>query len=162
MPTIYYLSPLDTAPSGGIKQLYRQVDILNRNGYSAAVVHRTPGFRHAWFRNETRIVYGPDLRLTAADILVMPEVFGHQAFARGIRKVVFNQNCYRTFVNYANGEDPSTIPYRDPEVVADRDDRAGDRQPQIRSRDHLLRVRDRQPVWRTHSFFQRARFCAAR
>ncbi len=120
MSNIYFLCPTAAEPSGGIKQLYRQTDILNRNGFNAAVLHRTPGFRHTWFENRTRIVYAPDLTFTTDDFLVIPEVFGPQlaTFARGVRQVVFNQNCYRTFAMYGIEEDESVASYLDPEVVA--------------------------------------------
>lgn len=120
MSTIYFLSPPDTEPSGGIKHLYRQADILNRNGYSAAVVHERPGFRHTWFDNRTRVVSTSEIKLAPTDFLVFPEVFGPQVstFAKGVRKVVFNQNCYRTFTLYGLDRDKSAPSYLDPDVVA--------------------------------------------
>ena len=120
MPNIYFLSPPDTESSGGIKYLYRQTDILNRHGYSAAVVHDRPGFRHTWFENRTRVICTQDTPITANDILVFPEVFGPQAstFAPGVRKVVFNQGCYRTFNLYGLGTDKSVPSYLDPDIVA--------------------------------------------
>jgi len=55
--TIYYLCPdLDT-PSGGIKQIYRHVDILSQHGFSAAVLHQQNEFRCSWFVNTTPIAY---------------------------------------------------------------------------------------------------------
>ncbi len=120
MSTIYFLSPPDTEPSGGIKYLYRQADILNRRGYSAAVIHDRPGFRHTWFENRTRVVCTQDTPIAADDILVFPEVFGPQVstFARGVRKVVFNQGCYRTFSLYGLAGDKSAPSYLDPDIVA--------------------------------------------
>jgi hypothetical protein len=44
-------------PTGGIKQLYRQVDILNKNGFNAFILHRWFGFRCTWFNNFTKIAY---------------------------------------------------------------------------------------------------------
>ncbi|WP_310556213.1 glycosyltransferase [Flavobacterium sp.] len=44
-------------PTGGIKQIYRQVDVLNNNGFNAFVLHRWFGFRCTWFKNETKIAY---------------------------------------------------------------------------------------------------------
>lgn len=120
MASIYFLSPPDTEPSGGIKHVYRQADILNRNGFNAAIIHQQPGFRHAWFENRTPILYPPEPKLAATDILVFPEVFGPQVatFARGVRKVLFNQNCYRTFMLYGLDRDKSAPSYLDPDVVA--------------------------------------------
>ena len=87
MSTLYFLSPTDTAASGGITHLYRQADILTRNGFDAAVVHKERGFRPAWFDSKTRIVHGDDLKLAPDDYVVIPEVFAPQPFAKGVRKV---------------------------------------------------------------------------
>lgn len=37
------------AKIGGIKQLYRHVDVLNRNGFKAYILHSEKGFRCSWF-----------------------------------------------------------------------------------------------------------------
>jgi glycosyltransferase involved in cell wall biosynthesis len=54
---IYYFAPALDEPCGGIRQIYRHVDILNANGFSAFVLHETKGFRCGWFQNETKIIY---------------------------------------------------------------------------------------------------------
>ena len=53
---VYYLCPDATSPSGGIRVIYEHVDLLNRNGIEAAVVHEFSGFRCTWFANETRVL----------------------------------------------------------------------------------------------------------
>ena len=53
MGTIYYWSPDYTSAVGGVKILYRHVDILNKNGFNASVIHRKSGFRCTWFYNDT-------------------------------------------------------------------------------------------------------------
>jgi len=45
------------SPTGGIKQIYRQVDVLNSNGFNAFVLHRHYGFKCTWFKNQTQVVY---------------------------------------------------------------------------------------------------------
>jgi hypothetical protein len=45
------------SPTGGIKQIYRQVDVLNNNGFKAFVLHRHYGFKCNWFKNQTQVVY---------------------------------------------------------------------------------------------------------
>lgn len=45
------------SPTGGIKQIYRQVDVLNANGFNAYVLHRHYGFKCIWFDNQTQIAY---------------------------------------------------------------------------------------------------------
>jgi glycosyltransferase involved in cell wall biosynthesis len=117
---IYALVPDTDAPFGGVKQLYRHVDVLNRNGLPAAVLHNQPGFRCTWFANDTRIVHPGEVAIGPEDFVVVPEVWGPK-LARlwpGVRKVIFNQNAYQTFRGYSSDPDDRTTPYRDPEVVA--------------------------------------------
>ncbi|AGZ41478.1 glycosyl transferase [Actinoplanes friuliensis] len=98
-PTIYYLSPDDDVPSGGIRMLYRHVDLLNATGRDAAVLHDRRGFRATWFGNDTRVLSARDVTLGPDDILVVPEFYGPGlgALPPDCRKVVFNQNAYSTF-----------------------------------------------------------------
>lgn len=60
---IFYYCPTIIHPCGGVKQIYRHVDVLNNNGYNAAVVHSRKGFRVKWFDNKTRIVYSRRLAM---------------------------------------------------------------------------------------------------
>tara|TARA_R110002049_G_scaffold25354_8_gene89195 strand:+ start:9411 stop:10487 length:1077 start_codon:yes stop_codon:yes gene_type:complete len=57
MSTIYFICPDSNKPAGGIKKIYRQVDILNEAGFSASVLHEMPDFRCNWFKNNTKISY---------------------------------------------------------------------------------------------------------
>lgn len=118
--SIYVLCPDNDVPSGGIKQLYRHVDILNKNGFTASIIHQTPGFRCTWFNNETRISYRSNVELGPLDYLVVPEVYGSviARIKRGIRKVIFNQCCYKTFWNYSYEKTASVPPYLDKDVIA--------------------------------------------
>lgn len=54
---IFFLCPDDNSNIGGIKKIYQHVDILNRHGYAAYVVHTRNGFRCTWFDNNTPIAY---------------------------------------------------------------------------------------------------------
>lgn len=97
--TLYYLAPCETAPSGGVRVIYRHVDLLNELGIPAAVLHDQTGFRSNWFENSTRIVATDEVELHPDDILVVPEFYGaglHGA-PRGVRVIVFNQGAYHTF-----------------------------------------------------------------
>jgi len=104
--TVYVLSPENNKPSGGIKILYRHVDVLNRNGIDAALLHQNTGFRCTWFENETRVAYLENEQLSASDFLVIPEIYGPNILTMGsmpmigskVRKVIFNQNCRYTFL----------------------------------------------------------------
>lgn len=98
-PVIYYLTPDNPRPSGGLRQIYRHVDLLNESGTAAAVLHHERGFRCDWFPNSTRVESAAEAVLTPADLLVVAEWYG-PALGRlpaELRKVVFNQNAYRTF-----------------------------------------------------------------
>ncbi|MGK7346389.1 MAG: glycosyltransferase [Candidatus Nitrospinota bacterium M3_3B_026] len=117
---IYFYCFDNDRPVGGIKQIYRHVDALNEIGYRAFVLHDRPGFRASWFENKTRIEYTPSVSLAADDILAAPELVG-PAFtqtAKGVRKVIFNQNCYYTFNAY--GLDPADMksPYLSDDLAA--------------------------------------------
>jgi len=101
----YYCPDAFHFPSGGTRQLYRHVDILNAHGIDAAVLHDKPGFRLTWFRNDTQTEYIPETTATPEDIVVLPEGFAHGLpnIFPGLRKVIFNQNCFYTFTNYPLG-----------------------------------------------------------
>lgn len=122
---IYFLCPVNRKPSGGVKQIYRMADLLNKNGFEAYVVHKKK-HREKWFSNNTAIRVNPYLfkkirfseknrnslwhktylwmlkktsfSIAKEDILVYPEIMGgpfDRAFENAF--VIFNQNCYYTF-----------------------------------------------------------------
>jgi glycosyltransferase involved in cell wall biosynthesis len=103
--TVYYLCPELKTPVGGVRVIYRHVEILNKHNISAYVVHKTRGFRVDWFKNDTPIVYwrnnlwdklsaklkrrsdpdavielpitgGSRSSINAADVLAVPEMYG--------------------------------------------------------------------------------------
>lgn len=117
--TVYYLCCDNPAPTGGNKKTYHHVDILNRAGVDACVLHFERGFRYRQFENATRVSSLTEAVLYAHDVLVVPEDLGPESvgFARGVRKVLFNQNAYYTFRNYPIDRDAPT-PYLAPEFLA--------------------------------------------
>jgi glycosyltransferase involved in cell wall biosynthesis len=120
-PNIYFYCYDRDIPSGGIKVLYQHVDILNKHGFAAFILHQTPGFRCTWFENVTPIVSMTELRIRASDYLVIPEeIFPElNKAARGLKKVVFNQNCYYSFLHGHSLEKTDIITtYQDKEVIA--------------------------------------------
>jgi hypothetical protein len=98
-PIIWYLCPDTNVPTGGVRVIYRHVDLLNSVGIPAAVVHARAGFSCTWFAHETRVMSAADAVLSAADTLVVPEYYGPSLadLPTGLRVVIFNQNTYRTF-----------------------------------------------------------------
>lgn len=109
-PAVYYLVPHLSEPAGGVRVMYRHVDLLNEMGVSAAVLHDRAGFRAGWFANETRIVYPGGLRLYDNDILVLAEVYapGFGLLPPDVRKLIFNQAAYHTYDRLPIGTDPYT------------------------------------------------------
>lgn len=98
-PTVYYLVPHLAEPAGGVRVMYRHVDLLNEMGLRAAVLHDSEGFRAGWFVNDTRIVYPSGISLCEDDIIVLPECYGPglSLLPAQVRKIIFNQAAYHTF-----------------------------------------------------------------
>lgn len=93
----------ENQPSGGAKQLYRHVDILNAHGIDACIAHQTPGFRMDWFKNETKVVCAKDIELGPSDFLMfgeMVEVVPQISGAERCPKVIVVQNPYGMFSGF--------------------------------------------------------------
>ena len=121
MNVIYVLSPDDNRPVGGIKMLYRHVDMLNAHGYQAAIVHRKKGFRCTWFENETRVEYLARIEPDTFDFVVVPEVNGPKALDifPEAKKIIFNQNAHYTFLGYPLLDTVDrTTAYHHPQLLA--------------------------------------------
>jgi glycosyltransferase involved in cell wall biosynthesis len=105
-PTVYYLCPDHSTPSGGVRAIYRHVDLLNEAGIDAAVLHHKRHFSCRWFEHSTQVVAAPSVKLTPRDVLVVPEIYGpyFDRLPRGPRLVAFNQNAYLTFARLAPGQ----------------------------------------------------------
>ena len=102
-PTIYFLLADINVPSGGHKTIYRHVDLLNKIGLRAFVLHKKRGFRLTWFENNTPVTSVEELRLNPGDIAVLAEDAEPRiaSLLPGVKKVVFNQNGYFTFRLYS-------------------------------------------------------------
>ncbi|MBB2940420.1 hypothetical protein FB565_000124 [Actinoplanes lutulentus] len=96
---VYYLAPDNDSPSGGVRVIYRHVDLLNSLGIPAKVVHAADGFRCSWFPNTTPVVAAGRVSLGARDVLVVPEWYGPGlgGLPEGPRIVIFNQRAYDTY-----------------------------------------------------------------
>jgi hypothetical protein len=117
---IFYFCYSHDRPTGGQKQAYRHVDILNRNGFDAYALHMTPGFRLCWFENTTRTIDQQAFRQLhdpRTDVLVVPEDLGEAILRFPGRKVVFNQNLYFGFLAFGERA-PLIYPYLCADVVA--------------------------------------------
>ena len=111
---IFYICSAMSKPRGGVKQIYRHVDILCRHDHPATVVHPIPGFRATWFENTTPVIDRTQFRAAFRphhDVVVIPEGVALEAMLVAPHRVIFNQNAYYGFV--ALGPDvPDPDPYR--------------------------------------------------
>lgn len=99
--------------------IYRHVDVLNEHGFSAAVLHKTLGFRCQWFENQTQVEAG-EIDVNDSTIIVTPEIYEQDEYARipkNIPFVIFNQNVYYTFDKFSVNFDEEYFPYRDPNLL---------------------------------------------
>jgi hypothetical protein len=115
---ICYLCPDTDRPVGGVRAIYRHVDILNAAGLPATVVHTRDGFACTWFGHRTRVAAAGSITLSHQDILVVPEWYGPGlgALPSGVPIVIFNQNAYKTFSeNFRTFHDvhQTKAPYQD-------------------------------------------------
>jgi glycosyltransferase involved in cell wall biosynthesis len=100
MSRILYISHDPVGPVGGVRVLYRHVEILNRAGFDAYVVHRTPGWRLDWFQSSAPVLYATGQFVSTSDWLVIPEDHREvlHAFAKFPgNKVLFCQNHWYVF-----------------------------------------------------------------
>ena len=98
-PQVYFLTPDYDRPAGGIRVIYRHVDILNEAGIPAFVVHQQRGFACTWFEHQTQLTDVKAVRLTSRDLLVVSELdvdlLGR--LAPDVRHVILNQNSHLTW-----------------------------------------------------------------
>ena len=95
---MFYLCPDYPTPSWGIGLLYAHVQILNRNGVSAAIVHQHQGFELEWLDIKVPVVYqnDPQFSWQEQDVVVVPEVLASSIELSKCpsRKVVFVQGGF--------------------------------------------------------------------
>ncbi len=100
---LFVCYPDTNQPIGGVKQIYRQVELLSRAGWDAYVLQEQPGFRANWFSSEAPVL---DLEAYKAsppsadnDLVVLPETWlaNVPQYLPGIPKVIFNQNAFYSF-----------------------------------------------------------------
>lgn len=108
MGKLWFLCPDYPGPVGGVRKIYRFVDILNEAGMNAHVVHAKRGFRCQWFINRTPVVCANDVVVSACDLLVVPELYSSRlrAVTQGAAHLILNQRPDQTF--FGSGWDPTT------------------------------------------------------
>lgn len=101
MARILYLCHDNPNPSGGIRTLYRHVEILNSGGFDAYIVHYQTGFQPRWFQSAAPVIYADGgMGFNPDDWVVVPEDYcGALEGIRnvGCRKAVFCQGHYQIF-----------------------------------------------------------------
>lgn len=109
---VVYAAPDINAPVGGIRVIYRHVELLTRAGYDAAVWHHAKGATLDWFNSSAHVLSGSVLELSETDVLVVPEIFVFHGWdpAPGCRKIIYNQNHFLTFASAAAGDYPTWEP----------------------------------------------------
>lgn len=95
---IYYFIPKYSEASWGIGMLYQHVDMLQRNGIEATVLHEKKGRRLRWMKSELALT-SKDLgsfEPQPNDVLVVPELWADNETLRRVncRRVVFVQGSF--------------------------------------------------------------------
>lgn len=101
MSRILYIATDSERPSGGMRVLFRHVEILCRAGFNAAIVRPRPGVAVNWFSSSAPVLYASkELGLSADDWVVIPEDYPGAIVALSrlqCRRAVFCQNHYYIF-----------------------------------------------------------------
>lgn len=120
----FALHPDIQKPIGGVKQIHRLCEVLSSLGYVSTLIQDDSAFKPNWFVSNvdtiSRNYFRKSVTLSKTrDILVLPETFINHFcdYAKGIPKIIFNQNGAYTFSSKVLS--PSTIIklYRHPELV---------------------------------------------
>jgi len=118
---VWVLAPDWDRPSGGVRKLYRTVDVLTGAGVRAAIVHRRPGFRCTWFAHDTPVTPVRDVVVGPGDVVVVPEIYGPtiRDLPVGVPRVVLDQNLFVTLESLARHGRAAVAPYLDdPDLLA--------------------------------------------
>jgi hypothetical protein len=98
-PTVWFITPDNPRPTGGIRTIYRFVDDLVVSGINASVVHEHRPFRCRWFPNTTPVTWLDELVLQPGDLLAVPEILVPRVAEQlpDTPMVILNQGPYLTF-----------------------------------------------------------------
>ena len=120
---LFVCYPDTNHPIGGVKQIYRQVELLHRGGFDAWVLQQAPEFRANWFDSDAPVLdiasYLASPPNADNDVIVLPETWltNVPSYLAGIPKVIFNQNAFYTFGLEGNCN-PNTIElYRHQDII---------------------------------------------
>jgi hypothetical protein len=120
---LFVCYPDTNHPIGGVKQIYRQVELLAAAGLEAWVLQQEPGFRATWFESSAPVLNlasylasGPN---ADRDLIVLPETWltNVPSYLVGIPKVIFNQNAFYTFGLEGRCDERTLELYQHPDIV---------------------------------------------
>lgn len=91
-----FLCPDEPKPSGGVRKIYRHVDILSAAGCDAYVLHHRHPFSCDWFDHSTPIRWADRDALASTGTLVVPEIYAVNAskVPPTLKKVLLCQNPF--------------------------------------------------------------------
>lgn len=132
---IYYHCPDTNLHIGGIKILYKHVELLNENGIQAYILHGKKGFTCTWFSHNAPITYFDICQIDKEDYVVISETYFYlisnyqinfndnfhyhfrkrktdvyvakKIWALDCKKILFIQNAYYSFVDFNVGNTPN-------------------------------------------------------
>lgn len=121
MKKIIYGAPRSNTPSGGVKVIYKQSELINQMGWSSAVWH--PGedyYKCTWFENNAEIITG---ELNGNDhFVILPEIwatgYSEEFKRKGIKYGIYVQNAYYTHINLnMSNENGIVDAYENAEII---------------------------------------------
>ena len=121
---LFVCYPDTNHPIGGVKQIYRQVELLHKAGWDAFVLQEQPGFRATWFESTAPVMdlenYKQNHPSSDRDLLILPETWLSNApqYLPGIPKVIFNQNAFYSFGLNGDCNEQTLELYQHPDIHA--------------------------------------------
>ena len=121
---LFVCYPDTNHPIGGVKQIYRQVELLHKGGWDAYVLQEQPGFRATWFESSAPVMdletYQKSNPSSDHDLLILPETWLSSAphYWPGIPKVIFNQNAFYSFGLHGDCNPKTLELYQQPDIHA--------------------------------------------
>ena len=121
---LFVCYPDTNHPIGGVKQIYRQVELLHRAGWDAHVLQEQPGFRANWFESSAPVMdldsFKQSHPSSDRDLLILPETWLNNApqYCPGIPKIIFNQNAFYSFGLHGDCNARTLELYQHPDIHA--------------------------------------------
>jgi glycosyltransferase involved in cell wall biosynthesis len=103
--------------AGGVRRLYRHVEILTKHGFDAYVLHHEPKFRMTWFDSDAPVCYwDANFNMTPHDILVIPERHSsvmRQTIGAKCKRVIISLNWANIFAALPEGDNWNSYQIKD-------------------------------------------------